>query len=56
MKTNQITTFILLCLMSAFTFGQSKTLDTTLNWTGKAAFNAYALSGTLKLLCYLIIL
>ncbi|EDP71318.1 YCE I like family protein [Flavobacteriales bacterium ALC-1] len=51
MKTNQLTIFVILCLISAFTFGQSKTIDTyksTLNWTGKAAFNTYSLSGTLK--------
>lgn len=51
MKTKYITTLIIICLMSAFTFGQNKTVNTqksTLNWTGKAAFNAYALTGTLK--------
>ncbi|MFP4845072.1 YceI family protein [Winogradskyella sp. PE311] len=51
MRIKNITTLFICSLISILTFGQSKSIDTkksTLEWTGKAAFNAYALSGTLK--------
>jgi polyisoprenoid-binding protein YceI len=51
MKKNQILTVVLFCLISIFTFGQNKTIntkDSLLQWTGKVAFNAYSLTGTLK--------
>ena len=51
MKTNYILTVIVFCLITAFTFGQNKTIDiekSSLNWTGKAAFDAYSFTGTLK--------
>lgn len=43
--------YLYIILFGIATQAQSYRLDTeasTLNWTGKAAFNAYALSGTLK--------
>ncbi|RNC84156.1 MAG: YceI family protein [Winogradskyella sp.] len=51
MKTlKQITTLIIvLCIANGFS--QSKTINTkksSINWTGKAAFNAYSLTGTLN--------
>ncbi len=51
MKTHQFTIFIICCLVSLFSIGQNKTVDinkSTLSWTGKAAFNAYSLTGTLS--------
>lgn len=45
------TFFIISILISTAVFSQTYTLSTnksTLKWTGKAAFNAYSLSGTLK--------
>jgi polyisoprenoid-binding protein YceI len=51
MTTNYITTLIICCFISLFSFGQDKIVNTkksTLSWTGNAAFDAYALTGTLK--------
>ena len=50
MKIKYITTVITFCFISLYTFGQNKTVNikkSKLSWTGKAAFNAYSLTGTL---------
>lgn len=51
MKTNDLLSVLVFCLITAYSFGQNKTIDlekSSLNWTGKAAFDAYSLTGTLK--------
>ncbi|WP_299120129.1 YceI family protein [uncultured Winogradskyella sp.] len=51
MKTKHLKTFILIGLISIAAFSQNKTVnknESTISWTGKAAFNAYSLTGTLK--------
>lgn len=51
MKSSQIITGILFCLITGFTFAQDQKINaekSTLSWTGKAAFNAYSLTGALK--------
>ena len=48
---NTIRTY-LFCMLTGITFAQNKIIDTeksTMNWTGKAAFSTYSLSGTLHL-------
>ncbi len=51
MKTHQLIMTLALCIITLFTYAQDKSISTeksSLSWTGKAAFNAYSLTGTLK--------
>jgi len=51
LKTCKIKTVITLCLISVITYAQNSSIETknsTLSWTGNAAFNTYSLTGTLK--------
>ncbi len=52
MKIYNLTITLVFCILTLFTSAQNKSINTensSLSWTGKAAFNSYSLNGTLKI-------